>query len=61
MGMLFISHDLNIIKNICHRILILHSGIIIEQGDTSSVMRSPGHPYTKHLIDIYAASKPHKD
>jgi ABC-type glutathione transport system ATPase component len=54
-GMIFISHDLEIIKNISHRILVVHSGIIVEQGDTQTVMRCPTHPYTRHLIDIYHA------
>ncbi len=49
-GILFISHDLNVIKEICHRVIVMYKGKIVEQGDTDQVMYHPKHAYTKHLV-----------
>lgn len=57
-SMIFISHDLEIIRHISDRILVMHSGIIVEQGDTRTIMHSPAHEYTRHLIEIYHAPTP---
>ncbi|MCK5916626.1 MAG: hypothetical protein KAG92_10840 [Deltaproteobacteria bacterium] len=47
---LFISHDLKIVKALCHRILVLHQGQIVERGPAEAVFRHPQHPYTKTLL-----------
>ena len=47
---LFISHDLKIVKALCHRILVLHQGQIVERGPADAVFRHPQHPYTKTLL-----------
>jgi len=48
---LFISHDLNVIRAMSHRALVLHNGQIVEQGDTEQLFRNPQHPYTRQLLE----------
>ena len=47
---LFISHDLKIVKAICHRILVLHQGRVVESGSTAAIFSNPQHDYTKSLL-----------
>jgi peptide/nickel transport system ATP-binding protein len=55
---LFVSHDLDSIQNICEEIIIIKDGTIVESGDTTQVLKNPQHHYTKQLID---ASFKHKE
>ena len=48
---IFVSHDIKSIQNICEQILILKDGIIYEKGDTMEVFKNPQHTYTKELIE----------
>lgn len=48
---LFVTHDINSIKNICKNIIILKNGEIIEQGTTNDILFSPKDDYTKRLIN----------
>ncbi len=47
---LFISHDLGVIRYLCHRLLVLQKGVIVEAGETESVCDHPQHPYTQNLL-----------
>lgn len=49
-GMLFISHDLAVVRLIADRILVMKSGEIVEQGPTEQVWNDPQHPYTQQLL-----------
>ncbi len=47
---LFISHDLNVVYELCDRVLVMKDGRIVEQGPVDEVYESPQHPYTKELL-----------
>lgn len=48
--LIYISHDLTTIKYICQRTIVLYLGKIVESGETSQILNSPLHPYTRALI-----------
>ena len=48
---IFISHDLAVIRAICHRVMVLDSGQIVEMGATSDIFNKPNHAATKRLIN----------
>ncbi|MCP5160450.1 MAG: ABC transporter ATP-binding protein [Hahellaceae bacterium] len=48
---LFISHDLAVVKALSHRIIVLKSGRVVEQGEASQIFNHPKEPYTRELID----------
>ncbi len=51
MSVIFVSHDLSVVRDITKRIQVMYAGEIIEAGLTKKVIESPAHPYTKGLID----------
>ena len=50
MSLILITHDLEIVENICEKILVLYAGSIVEQGTVREVFTSPQHPYTEMLL-----------
>lgn len=50
LSILFISHDIDLVKNISDRIVVMHNGIIEEQGTSKEVFENPKAEYTKHLL-----------
>ena len=52
-SMLFISHDLRVIYQMCDRLLVMKAGEIVEQGEVDEVFRNPTHPYTKQLLKSF--------
>jgi len=48
---LFISHDLNVIRSISHRVMVMKQGRVVEQGETEALFNSPQQTYTKELLD----------
>ena len=50
MSMLFITHDLGIVRKIADRVCVMQHGKIVEQGTVESVFTAPQHPYTKALL-----------
>tara|TARA_B100000029_G_scaffold187179_1_gene184533 strand:- start:987 stop:2666 length:1680 start_codon:yes stop_codon:yes gene_type:complete len=59
LSVLFISHDLNLVKEIADHIIIMKNGRIIEKGPKNKIFNSPKKPYTKALISI-RPSKQHR-
>ncbi|KIP53187.1 ABC transporter ATP-binding protein [Leucobacter komagatae] len=49
-SMLFISHNLAVVRLVCDRVAVMRSGSLVEVGDTLDVMHQPQHEYTKELI-----------
>jgi oligopeptide transport system ATP-binding protein len=49
-SLLFISHDLHVVRHLCDRVAVMYLGRIIEEGRTTEVFRSPAHPYTRALV-----------
>ena len=50
LSLIFISHDLRVIRYLCDRVLVMHVGELVEQGPTTFVFNSPQHAYTRRLL-----------
>ncbi|NJP04560.1 MAG: dipeptide/oligopeptide/nickel ABC transporter permease/ATP-binding protein [Chloroflexaceae bacterium] len=50
MAMIFISHDLAVVAEVCDRVLVLYAGQVVETGPTVTLFQSPCHPYTAALL-----------
>lgn len=49
-AIMFITHDLGVVAQICHRVAVMYAGEVIETGETKAVLNEPQHPYTRSLI-----------
>jgi peptide/nickel transport system ATP-binding protein len=47
---LFVTHDLNVVRLLCDRVLVMKSGKIVEQGSTEALFGAPKHEYTRQLL-----------
>jgi len=50
MSILFITHDLGVVSEICDRVIVMYAGRIVEQARTAEVLQAPLHPYTEALL-----------
>ena len=56
--MIFIAHDLAVVKKICDRVIVMKKGKVVESGDTTDVFYSPKETYTKKLLDSVPVPDP---
>ncbi len=57
-AMLFISHDLSVVRHLCSRVLVMYRGEIVEQGPTEKVFADPQHPHTQALLSSVPPDEP---
>jgi peptide/nickel transport system ATP-binding protein len=57
-AMLFISHDLSVVRHLCGRVLVMYGGEIVEQGPVEAVFGNPQHPHTRALMSSVPPDDP---
>jgi peptide/nickel transport system ATP-binding protein len=55
---LFISHDLNVVRHVSDRVVVMYLGRIVEAGDVDAIFRHPSHPYTQALLRAMPSMDP---
>ncbi|MFF7708479.1 dipeptide ABC transporter ATP-binding protein [Pseudomonas sp. NPDC007930] len=58
MALLLISHDLNLVRRIAHRVCVMQKGRIVEQADCQALFAAPQHPYTRELLAAEPSGAP---
>ncbi|MFF1877091.1 ABC transporter ATP-binding protein [Leifsonia sp. NPDC058230] len=58
LGYLFISHDLEVVKHVCHRVIVMYRGRVVEEGPADIVCERPQHPYTRMLLEAVPVPDP---
>jgi ABC-type oligopeptide transport system ATPase subunit len=48
--LVFVSHDLSVVRRVCDRVAVMHQGQVVETGNTNEVYENPRHPYTQRLV-----------
>src|SRR5690606_26449085 len=61
LAMLFISHDLSVVREISHRVLVLYLGRVMETADRQRIYENPRHPYTKALLSAAPIPDPARE
>ena len=50
-SIVFVSHNLAVVRRLCERVLVMYLGRVVEEGPTEEVFRRPRHPYTRMLLE----------
>ncbi len=51
LSFIFISHDLELVSSVSHRVIVLKDGSIVEEGLSKNILKTPSHPYTQKLLE----------
>jgi ABC-type glutathione transport system ATPase component len=51
LSVIFITHDLAVVNQVCDRVIVLNRGAVVESGNTADILNRPSDPYTRSLID----------
>ena len=60
-ALIWITHDLALVAGLADRVCVMYAGRIVEQGYTAEVLRAPGHPYTRGLLDSLPGNAPWRE
>ncbi|MBV8912104.1 MAG: ABC transporter ATP-binding protein [Acetobacteraceae bacterium] len=58
MGVVFITHDFGVVREIADRVVVLRRGVVVEEGDARAVLGAPTHEYTRALLDAVPSLVP---
>ncbi|MDP2779145.1 ATP-binding cassette domain-containing protein [Devosia sp.] len=58
LSLMFISHDLSVVRHISHRVGVMHAGQLLEIGDSRTLFENPQHDYTRRLLAAIPADSP---
>jgi len=58
MALVFISHNLAVVRHLCDEVVVLYCGRVVERGPREAIFASPRHPYTRALLDAVPAPDP---
>ena len=58
MSILLISHDLNLVRRVAHRVCVMRGGEIVEQASCAQIFKNPQHPYTQELLGAEPSGEP---
>ena len=50
LALMFISHDLHVVRHLCDRVVVMYLGLVMEEGAAAEIFRAPAHPYTRALL-----------
>lgn len=58
LSMLFISHDLGVVRSLTDMVVVMYKGRVVEQAPTANIFANPCHPYTRSLLDAIPVTNP---
>jgi ABC-type oligopeptide transport system ATPase subunit len=58
---LFVSHDLAVVKYLCSRLVVLNKGVIAESGSVADIYENPQDPYTRSLLEAVPVPDPEQE